>query len=90
MDVELDVAPQENQEHGYNSQRSTPGPAQAAFPDQFAHHIPTSGQPATENLRQLAIRYLHQPNAKVEMILLESGATGPCKVVIVLEPVDVL
>lgn len=25
MDVELDVAPQENQEHGYTSQHSAPG-----------------------------------------------------------------
>jgi len=86
MDVELDVVSQENQVHGYTSQHSAPGPAQAAFPDQ----IPASGQRATENLRQLAIRYLHQPNSRVEMIRLEPGATGPCKVVIILELVDVL
>jgi hypothetical protein len=90
MDVELDVVPQENHVHGYTSQRSAPGRAQAAFPDQFAHGIPASGQPVTGNLRQLAIRYLYQPNSRVEMICLEPGVTGPCKVVIILEMVDVL
>ena len=91
MDVELDVVPQENHLHwhGCNCQRSAPGPAQVAFPDQFAHDS-AYGQPATENLRQLAIRYLHQPNSRVEMICLEPGTTGPGKVVIILELVDVL
>ena len=94
MDVELDVVPQPEENHvhwhGFNCQRPAPGSAQVAFPDQFAHDILASGQPARENLRQLAIRYLHQPNSRVETICLEPGTTGPCKVMIILELVDVL
>jgi hypothetical protein len=84
--------PQENQEHDifpYNPQHAPPFPAQVAFPDPIANWIPR-GQPAAENLRRLAIRYLQHPYSQVDLVSMEPGAVGLCKVVIVLELADVL
>lgn len=87
-----DVSQQENLEHafiGYPPQQIALGPVQAAFPDPFAHRIPVPGQPAADNLRRLASRYLHHPNSQVRMVCMEPGATGHCKVVIILEMADI-
>ena len=61
-----------------------PGLVQAAFP----HRIPTPNQAGAENLRRLAIRYLHHPDAQVGMVSMEAGDDGRLKVVIVLESHD--
>jgi hypothetical protein len=84
--------PQENQEHDifpYDPQHVQPFPAQVAFPDPIANRIPR-GQPAAENLRRLAIHYLQHPDSLVDLVSMEPGAAGLCKVVIVLELADVL
>jgi hypothetical protein len=64
--------------------------AEAAFPDPAAHRIPAPGQPAAENLRRLAIRYVHHPASQVDLVSMQPGAAGQCRVVIVLEVVDIL
>ena len=66
------------------SLRGRPGLIQAAFPPR----IPTPN-PAAENLRRLAIRYLQHPDAQVGMVNMEAGAAGRFKVVIVLESHDI-
>jgi len=60
------------------------------FPDPFAHRIPAPGQLAAENLRRLAIRYLHRPDSQVDLVAVEPGVAGHCKVVIILELADIL
>jgi len=61
----------------------------AAFPDPFIHRIPAPEQRTVENLRKLAIRYVHHPDSHVDLVSMEPGAAGFCKVVIVLELADV-
>jgi hypothetical protein len=73
---------------GYPPRYVAPGPAQAAFPDPFAPKIPVPGQPATENLRRLAGRYLHHLNSQVSTVCVEPGVAGHCKVTIILETAD--
>jgi hypothetical protein len=43
-----------------------------------------------ENLRRLASRYLHRQDSQVGQVYMEPGAAGRCKVVIIIEMVDVL
>jgi len=84
--------PQENQGYdrfGYGPQHVPRLPADAAFPDPFAREIPALGQPAVENLRRLAIRFLHHPDSQVDLVSMEPGAAGHCRVVIILELADV-
>jgi hypothetical protein len=68
----------------YVPQHNAPGLVQGNFP----HQIPTPNQAGAENLRRLAIRYLHHPDAQVGMVSMEAGAAGRFKVVIVLESHD--
>ena len=58
------------------------GPVQAPFPQQSVHRIPTPNQGGAENLRRLASRYLHHPDAQIDVVRVEAGATGRFKVVI--------
>jgi hypothetical protein len=63
----------------------------ATFPDQFAYQPPPiPDQPAAENLRQLAIRYLRYPDSQVKQVCTETGAAGSCKVLITVEIANVL
>ena len=89
----MQVSPQENQEHNffdYVPQHIPPLLAEAAFHDPVAHRDPAPGQPAVENLRRLAIRYVHHPASQIDLVSMQPGAAGYCKVVIVLELVDIL
>ena len=91
--VRLDVSPQEGQEHDildFASQHVPPFPVQVALPDPVAHQIPAPGQPAVDNLRRLAIRFLHHPDSQIDLISMEPGMVGLCRVVIILELADVL
>ncbi|KAF8482598.1 hypothetical protein DFH94DRAFT_680642 [Russula ochroleuca] len=74
---------------GYVPQNNAPGPVQAAFPHLFVHRVPTPNQAGAENLRRLASRYLHNPEAQVGMVSMEAGTAGRFKVVITLELNDV-
>jgi len=67
-----------------------PAPVQAAFHDPFAHQIPAPVQPAAGNLRRLAGRYLYHPDSQVDLVSMEPGAAGRCKVLIILDVADVL
>jgi hypothetical protein len=80
---------QGNDIFGYSPQGVLPGPIQAAFPVSSAHR-PAHGQPAAENLRRLAIRYVHHRDSQVDMVRMEEGTAGRYKVVIVLEITDFL
>ena len=64
------------------------GPTQAAFPDPLAHQNPGPCQPAAENLRRLASRYVLHPDSQIDMVRMEPGSAGRYKVVIVLEMSD--
>jgi hypothetical protein len=81
-----------NLEHnpfGYVPQDHVPDPpVQPAFP--HAYWIPTPNQARAENLRRLASRYLHHPDAQVGMVSMEAGAAGQYKIVIILGLDDVL
>jgi hypothetical protein len=74
---------------GYVPQHNAPGLVQVAFPHPFVHRIPTPNQAGAENLRRLASRYLHHPEAHVDMVSVEAGVAGRFKVVIMLESHDV-
>ncbi|KAI0000565.1 hypothetical protein BJV77DRAFT_396000 [Russula vinacea] len=74
---------------GHVPQNNAPGFVHAAFPHPFVHRIPTPNQAGAENLRRLASRYLHQPDAQVGMVSVEAAAGGQFKVVIILESHDV-
>ena len=83
---------QVNLEHNlfsYVPQPNTPDSVQAAFPHPFVHRIPTPNQGGVENLRRLAIRYVHHPDAQIGMVSMEVGDDGRIKVVIILESQDV-
>jgi hypothetical protein len=83
---------QGNNNLGYAPQVIVPpvlDPIQAAFPN-LPPHQAAAGQPAAENLRRLAIRYVHHPDSQVDMVRMEAGTAGRYKVVIVLEIVDFL
>ena len=69
----------------YLPQHNTPGPVQAAFPHSFVHQISIPNQGGAENLRRLAIRYVHHPDAQIGTVSMEVGDGGRIKVVIVLE-----
>ena len=68
----------------YVPQHNAPGIVRSAFPPR----APTPNQAGAENLRRLAILYLHHPDAQVGMVSMEAGAAGRFKVVIVLESHD--
>jgi hypothetical protein len=80
---------QGNDIFGYAPQGVVPGPIQAAFPVSSTHRS-APGQPAAENLRRLASRYVHHPDAQVDMVRMEASTAGRYKVVIVLEITDFL
>jgi len=67
-----------------------PGPTQASFSNSSPHQAPNVGQPAAENLRRLASRYIHQPDSQVNVVRIEPGSTGQYRVEIVLEIADFL
>jgi len=84
---------QENRDHdhlGYAPQHVAPGPAQAAFHPPFVYQAPISGQLREDNLRQLARRFLHHPDSRVNIVRMRPGAAGRFEIVIVLEASDVL
>jgi hypothetical protein len=88
--VGLDISPQENQGHGllgYAPQHTALGAAQDSFkfPDPI---VRSPGRPTKEDLRRLAIRYLHHPGSWVDMAWMERSAGGQRKVVIMLEMAD--
>ena len=74
---------------GYGPQNNAPDVVQAAFPHPFVHRIATPNPAGAENLRRLASRYLHHPDAQVDMVSVEVGAAGRFKVVIVLDSNDI-
>jgi len=84
----------ENQDYailGYAPQPDALDSGLAAFHDQSAYQPPPApDQPAAENLRQLAIRYLRYPNSQVKLVCIEPGAAGSCKVVITVEIANIL
>ena len=51
--------------------------------------LPAS-QPAAENLRRLASRYLNHPDSQVDLIRMEPGSAGRYKAAIVLKMADFL
>ena len=63
---------------------------QAVFSNPSTHRAADVGQPAAENLRRLAARYIHHPDSQVDMVQMEPGSAGRSKVVIVLEVADFL
>lgn len=65
-----------------------PDTTRAALPD--PSDAPALGQPAAENLRRLASRYLNHPDSQIDMVRIEPGSPGRYKVVIVLEMADFL
>jgi hypothetical protein len=74
------------QPFGYAPQHiEPPGPVQAVFPDPFVHRMPAPDRAGAENLRRIASRYLHHPDAQVIMVYMEPAAGGQYKVVITLE-----
>ncbi|KAF8462235.1 hypothetical protein DFH94DRAFT_699820 [Russula ochroleuca] len=79
----------ERNPYDYVPQHNAPGRVQAAFPHPLVHRIPTPNQAGAENLRRLAGRYLHHPEAQVGMVSVEAGAAGRFKVVIILESHDI-
>lgn len=83
---------QENQGNGFpgNASQGVPNTPQAGLLDPSAQRAPAPGQPATENLRRLASRYLNHPDSNVDMVRMEPGLAGRYKVVIVLEMADLL
>jgi len=94
----LTVPQQENRQHDFFANYATqhvpqhvpPFHARVAFPEPVAHRMPTSDQPSAAYLRQLALCYLHRPGSQVDLVSIGAGAAGRCKVVIVVESVDVL
>jgi hypothetical protein len=74
---------------GYAPQGVVPGPIQVAFPASSTHRSAT-GEPAAENLRRLASRYVYHPDSQVDMVRMEASSAGRYKVVIVLEIADFL
>ena len=70
---------------GHFPQHVVQDPPQATFPHQFVHGIPTPDQPRPEDLRRLASRYWHHPDAQVGMVSVEAGAIGQYKVIITLK-----
>jgi len=83
----------ENQPNGvldYAPSGVEPGLNQTAFPDAPAHPGPPApDQPAGENLRRLASRYVRDPASRVHMLRMEPGFTaGRYRVVIVLDMAD--
>jgi hypothetical protein len=70
---------------GYDHQHNAADPPQAVFPHPFAYRVPTPNQGGAENLRRLASRYLHHPDAQVGVVSMEVGATGRIQVMILLE-----
>jgi len=91
----LNLSSQENQiepnAFAYAPPDFEPGPNQAAFPNALAHPSPpVLDQPAGENLRRLASRYVHQAS-RVDVVRVEPGFTaGRYRAVIVLDMVDFL
>ncbi|KAH9962654.1 hypothetical protein BC827DRAFT_1197309 [Russula dissimulans] len=82
----------ENQEHVLfgHVHPVVPVPVQAAFHDPFGRGIPAPVQPAAENLRRLAGRYLYHHDSQVDLVSMEPGAAGRCKLLIVLDVADLL
>jgi len=90
----LNLSPQENPLNdvfAYAPPGFEPGPNQTAFPDALDHPgLPILDQPAGENLRRLASRYVHQAS-RVDVVRVEPGFTaGRYRAVIVLDMVDFL
>jgi len=79
---------------GVGLAQEVPAPALLNVPEipgPFAYQLPpVLDQPAAENLRQLAIRYLRDPDSQVKLVCMEPGAAGSCKVVITVEIANVL
>jgi len=75
---------------GYAPRGIVPGPTQTAFPNPSTHQPHALDQPAVENLRRLASRYVHHPDSKVDMVRMEPGTAGRYKVVIELDMTDLL
>ena len=61
---------------GYVPHHKAPALVRGAFPHPFVSRMPTPNPAGAENLRRLASRYLHQPDAQVGMVSMESGAAG--------------
>jgi hypothetical protein len=73
---------------GYDPRGIVLDPTQTVCPDRSTHQPHAVGQPAVEDLRQLASRYVRHPGSKVDMVRMEPGTAGRYKVVIVLEMSD--
>jgi hypothetical protein len=89
----LSASPQENPGNdyfGHSPKGVVPGPAQGASSNPSTHLAAGVDQPAAENLRRLASRYIHHPDSQVDMVRMEPGSAGRYKVVIVLEMADFL
>jgi len=84
----LSPSAQENPGNDYFGRAQ--GPTQATLSNSSTHLAPDLGQPAAENLRRLASRYIHHPDSQVDMVRMEPGSAGRSKVVIILEMADFL
>jgi hypothetical protein len=63
--------------------RPSPGSSGIGYPMHF-------GMPVTENLKDLAIRYLHNPGTRVGKLRMRQSGTGSVKVLILLEIDDTM
>jgi hypothetical protein len=66
--------------------------SQATVPGPSAHQDLglREREPAGENLRRFASRYLLHPDSEIDMVRMEPGSGGRYKVVIVLEVAELL
>ena len=79
---------QGNEGNGYGPQGVVRDPIQVPLFNPLVQQ--GLAQPAAENLRRLASRYVHHPDSQVGMVRVEAGPAGRYKVVIVLEIADIL
>jgi len=87
-------APQVQENHagqfGYGAQfpGADPQPPEA-FPPIWPHPAPLANMPPANRLRNFAIRYLNDPDTRVNMVRIEPGPGGRVSVLIALELGDI-
>src|SRR6266702_7686907 len=73
---------------GYGAQFPVADPPEA-FPGMWPYPAPLANMPPPNGLRNLADRYLNNPNTRVNMVWIEPGPGGRFKVWIALELADI-
>jgi len=74
----LDLSQQDNQGNdpfGVAPQGVVQDPTQAPFPGPLAHQNSGLCQPAAENLRQFASRYVLHPDSQIDMVRVEPACS---------------